>query len=238
MKTSDKILIYFVFTVIFAIAVMIVTMRFIISRKNITIASQFQSAGLITKDFDIAGFSSISVSGAWEVEIVKGDANQYQIQVTLPENESDNLDLNKYGDLLTIKYKNDIFKYFERVSHKIKIILPKLNRIDLNGGTQTEFSGFQSERMNVNISGDCKLRGIGNNIGKFFINSSGASRIELGNSIVTNADVQISGNGFIELNMAGGELTGNASGAVTIVYSGYISRQDIRQSGVVSIVKR
>ncbi len=241
MKTSDKILIYLVFTVVFAIAVMVVTSRFIIIQQNLAPEqNKLSETGLITKDYPVENFSGISVSGGWEVDISKSSGNEYQVQITLPKTESDNIDIYKLNDQLNIKYKNGLFdgNDYSLGTHKIKITLPILSRIELSGGTETIFSGFQSDRMAVIISGSSKLIGRGNSIGNLSVNCSGASKMELGESIVTNADLQISGASSIDLKMAGGELTGNASGVVTILYSGNIRMQDIHQSGIVTIVKR
>ena len=55
---------------------------------------------------------------------------------------------------------------------------------------------------------------------------------------VTDANVDISGAGNVKLQMAGGRLTGDLSGAANLEYSGTVSEETIDRSGMVSVRRR
>lgn len=212
MKTSDKILIYAGFFVLILITALIVFSRITLHRQNPAVDQKEHSAGgeIITKEFQLDGFSGISVSGGWEVEITSGGSNQYQVRIDLPESDSDNLDVYKDGGLLIVKYKN--FSFYTPGEHKIKVTMPKIARIDSSGDAKIFFTGFQSGNLDISSSGSCRLLDGTNTIGRLSIDSSGSSQINLNGSPVTNAYVHTSGSSTVELNMAGGDLTVNTSG--------------------------
>jgi hypothetical protein len=64
-------------------------------------------------------------------------------------------------------------------------------------------------------------------------NKCGAINLEFDNVLTDNAELQLAGAGNIELNMNGGSLTGNASDARNIEYSGNAD-QSINASGLVN----
>ncbi len=57
------------------------------------------------------------------------------------------------------------------------------------------------------------------------------------NILTDNAELQLAGVGYVELNMGGGSLSGNASGAMNIEYSGN-AKQSIIASGLANISHR
>jgi hypothetical protein len=238
MKTSDRILIYSALLIAAIIAVIIASSRFI----NVRFASgnpsyAISSAGkIVTNEYPLEGFTGVSVSGGWEVEVNAGKGNRYRVSVVLPESDSSNIDVSILGGVLNIKYKNPLF-FGWKSPHKIMVILPELAYIDSSGYSKFSFSGFDSENLDITSSGSFELTGSTSTVRRLKVNSSGSSRINLGGCRTKDADIHTSGSSFISLCMEGGDLAVDTSGSSTVNYSGVAGRKEIHQTGSGSVTQ-
>jgi hypothetical protein len=230
MKKYNKILLYFfagtsaiIFIAIFVIAI---TSSGKISKNN----------KMIEMEYKISGFSGISVSGEWKVFVEKG--NDYNVNVKVAEDELQYLVVENKDNILSVKRKRAFMDFEDKTYEKIiTVTMPELKLADMAGNVNVLFKNFNSEELKLSLSGNCKVAGTENTIGRLFIDISGNSYVNLIRSETKDSDVRISGNGSVKLNMAGGNLTGSISGNGEIVYKGTVEKMSVHQAGNSTIKK-
>ncbi|RKY52678.1 MAG: hypothetical protein DRP89_07315 [Candidatus Neomarinimicrobiota bacterium] len=236
MKITNKILLITLIVILVFVAVIIIASRVIVDKSFQDEYSGIETLNkeLITKYFDVTGFTGLSASGSWQITVNRGVS--YQVRIEAPEYLMDDVVVRKIGKILNIglEWKTRIHKR----SLKAEITMPNLDRIKSSDGSKIRFDDFDTDNLEIRVSGASGIKGINNTISNLYINSSGATHINLKRSSVINADLHTSGVSSIELTMAGGELTGSASGAGSITYYGNVEEQSLRTSGAVSVRKR
>jgi len=236
MKITNKILLITLIAILVFIAVVVIASRVIVNKSFQDEYSGIETLNkeFITKYFDVTGFTGVSISGSWQITINRSDA--YRIRIEAPEYLMDDVEVSERGKILNIGlvWETRIHKR----SLKAEITMPDLDGIKSSDGSSVRFDDFDTDNLEIRVSGASGIKGINNTISNLYINSSGATHINLKRSSVTNADLHTSGVSSIELTMAGGKLTGSASGAGSITYYGDIKEQSLRTSGTVSVRKR
>ena len=181
----------------------------------------------------------MEISGQWQVTIERGDA--WRIAVEAPVEFLDNLIVEQQGDALELKVDGGSwFGGFggDGDGPKATITMPALESITLSGASELSFSGFEGDRLSLVSSGASELRATASRFETLTLELSGAGNANLDEMPVTNADISVSGAANVSLNMAGGRLTGEMSGAGNLDYRGTVSEQSVDQSGFVSIQHR
>ena len=236
MKITNKIILFTLIAIFIFMAIIIIASRVIIDKSFQDEYSDIEilNKESITKYFDVTGFTGLSASGSWQITLNRGDS--YQVRIETPEYLMDDVVVRKRGKILNIglEWKTRVHKK----SLKAEITMPNLDRIKSSDGSTVRFDDFDTDDLDIHISGASRIKGINNTINNLSINSSGATHINLKRSSVTNADLHTSGVSSIELTMVGGKLTGNVSGTGSITYYGDVKEQSIRTSGAVSVRKR
>lgn len=236
MKITNKIILFTLIAIFIFMAIIIIASRVIVDKSFQDEYSDIETLNKesITKYFDVTGFTGLSASGSWQITLNRGDS--YQVRIEAPEYLMDDVVVRKRGKILNIglEWKTRVHKR----SLKAEITMPNLDRIKSSDGSKVRFNDFDTDNLEIRVSGASGIKGINNTINNLSINSSGATHINLKRSSVTNADLHTSGVSSIELTMAGGKLTGNVSGAGSITYYGNVKEQSIRTSGAVSVRKR
>jgi hypothetical protein len=118
------------------------------------------------------------------------------------------------------------------------ITMPALESVHISGASMLAFSGFAGRALSVELSGAGQLRGNASRFDRLDLDMSGAAAIDLSDVVVTDAEVDISGAGSVKLQMAGGRLTGDLSGAASLEYSGTVSEERVDKSGFVNVRRR
>ncbi len=134
--------------------------------------------------------------------------------------------------------------------------MPELRSLDLSGASEASFSGFSSENnFDCDLSGasiasgtmdmkdiDCifsgasafTLTGQGTNIK---IDASGASIVNLEDTVLEAAEVDLSGASYATVNVSE-RLTGDLSGASKVYYYGEPNQVDVSTSGSSEVIKK
>ena len=233
MKTSNKILSISILTILLIISLLIIASRIIIIR-NAGRPKDFSDSNTISKTFDLRGFNTIECSGAWQIEVIQGD--NYRVSVVCPEELADDVNVHTWGDILTL---DNIRKWRHRRSpFRAIITMPDLTGIRINEGASIFIDGFDTEDMEIKISGAAEIKADNSRIENLFLRCDGAADANLKESSVVNARLLVNGASRITLTMNGGTLKGSASGASSIVYYGTVSAQDIATNGAVSVRHR
>ncbi len=135
----------------------------------------------LSDQFGLENFSSVDLSGLFDVRIEQGDV--YAVQLDGPEKEKKRYDVYREQETLVIEYKNeDKFFWkkdlFDDDKVKITITMPELKELDVKGAGKLDFHGFREQDIEI------KLTGAVNGEGDIYsenltIDLTGASTLEL-----------------------------------------------------------
>lgn len=192
------------------------------------------SSKLITEQLDFNNFSELKFQGNWRGKIKAGD--KYSVAVEGPESRVKSLRINQLNDKLT--FAESIFRKSGSGRLEIMITMPEITEFRANGKSRFEINDFQADDLEIRVNGSSRLVGEGNTITDLELHGAGDIYVDFSNSKITNAEVRLVGSAEAELNMAGGNLTGSATGAASVIYSGMVNKQQIRTTGGSSVKKR
>jgi hypothetical protein len=209
------------------------------------------SGRAITEEYDFSGFTRVNVGSAFEVDVNQGD--NYAVAVTVDDNIVQYLDVRLDGDTLRIGLKPTIRFGFRNTVLRAEVTMPELEGLDVSGATRTRVNGFSSDKMvEIEVSGASQLTGdvsssemnieasgasrveLNGETGRLDARASGASTLRLQDLSSTDTRVNASGASTIVVNPSG-RLTGDASGASTVRYSGSPASVQVDTSGASSV---
>ena len=215
-------------------------------------ASLTGSGNLKTEEHTFSGFTNVDVSSAFEFSIIKGDS--YGVSVTVDDNVLEKLRVTKDGDTLKIDFKAGVF--VGRVTLEAVVTMPQLRGLTVSGASHGTVSGFSSaENLAFDLSGASTVTGditvgdaafelsgastveLEGSATNLVANASGASHLKLGDYVVTNADVTLSGSSDGTVSLSG-RLDADLSGSAKLSYIGEPSMGNIDTSGSSKIGKQ
>ena len=163
--------------------------------------------------YDLKDFSEIEINDAFHVIVKKSD--QYKVVVNGRKEDLKNVVLEKTGEELSVKYKSKIFNLADnRHEIKVYVFMPELHRVKFGGACRSDITGFDSDQLEVGLSG-AALSNINVNVQYLDVDLSGASRLDLsGNG--RKMEVKVSGaSAFNAFGFEANEITVNASSAAS-----------------------
>ena len=233
MKTSNKIL-FGSGLLIVTLIVLLLIVSLILLNKSLTRDDSYDSLEQrVVTQYDLRDFKEIEINDNWTVTIRQGE--KYAVEVSAPQHVLDRTRVEVTGGRLR-------FENHTRIRRKgdleALITMPVIERISSADAALIEVEDFTCNQLKIKLDGASKLRGRGNVITDLYLNCNGAAQIDLYDSSIKNARLDVNGAGYIQLKMDGGELTGSAAGAAKIVYTGTVSAENVRTAGVVSVRHR
>lgn len=161
--------------------------------------------------FDNTDFSSVLIGNAFDIEIDEGE--EYRVTIVGSEDDVDEVVVLQDGDELVIRYDKESYDIRERKRSdvKVKILMPNLNNLSLSGVTKSRVSGFDGEKLEIELSGasyctvdsdyqqidasisgasELELRGEGQELA---VEINGASKLSASNFMVNYADIRARG---------------------------------------------
>ncbi|HEV2210411.1 MAG TPA: head GIN domain-containing protein [Verrucomicrobiae bacterium] len=209
------------------------------------------SGKLVTKQFELTGFSGVDAGSAFQVELSQGE--RFGVTVTADDNLVEDLEVAVSGHQLHLGLKPNV--NVRNATLKAVITMPALAGLHLSGAATTTVAGFNSSRpLDVELSGASTLRGeIRAGDARFDVSgassvelhgsaanvrcrASGASHADLEQFRCNDATVESSGASSVTLN-ASGKLELEANGASSVRYLGQPANVEARTSGASSIKK-
>lgn len=210
------------------------------------------SGRLVTRSYDVCDFTGVDVGHAFIVDIRQSET--YSVAIIVDDNLADYIRVVKQGQLLKIGFAGD--HSYNYKSPRLTIGMPRLSHLSLSGATNVTASGFKSfNNLRINLSGASSLRGridsgdttitasgaslvsldgVGT---RLTIDGSGASQAKLGNYVVTDASVTVSGGGRAEVNVVG-KLDVHLTGGSHLSYSGSPTLGQVSTSGGSSLTRQ
>ncbi len=151
----------------------------------------YESYGAQSIKFKLDSFSNVNIGNAFTVDIKQGE--NYKILVTGNEEDIDEVIVERTGDYLDIKFKNDRYDINRRSRRKlkVKITMPDINMLTVKGASKTYLQGFKEDKIRLDLSG--------------------ASYVDL-NSDFGIVDALLTGNSELEMKGTGEEIKARLKG--------------------------
>lgn len=194
-------------------------------------ASVSGSGNRTTEKRDVAAFTSISSSGAFNVEVtcqkersvtLEGDDNILSLVTTEVKGATLYLDTKK--------------SYSTKKPITVRITVPDLDELTSSGAGEFNVSNIKNDSLRFKTSGAATINASGETK-TLRIEMSGAGSVATVNLKATDVDVTMSGAGSAEV-FASNKLDANISGAGSITYSGDPKVVNKNVSGIGSIEKK
>jgi len=197
----------------------------------------FMNKGRTSRSFDYEDFDEIDIEGSFELEIKEDD--NYSIRISGDQKFVDNVDVDVYGDKLSIETTNrfsDLFK-FQKYKGYVEVSLPSLKSLEISGANNSYISGFDEEKIEIEINGasksninldagtlDFQINGASNTTltgsgDKLIVRVNGASKLNAFDYKVKTCTIEVSGASNAHVNVSD-RLEAEASGASNIKYKG------------------
>jgi hypothetical protein len=231
MKNNSRALVISVIGIIIIVGAMVFVGRDLIQRADEGGFFQAPSQGsreTVRLNPDVEPFSSLSLEGAWDVSVEGGE--NYSVELEVSEYAADEVVVSSTGGMLRLGV--DTLRIGPSLRLRASIVVPALSRIEASGGTNLELSDLNLDELTVISEGASNVEADDVELGNLVLESDGAANMDFSDAEVRNARVRISGAGNIEVNMAGGSLTGSLEGVGRLAYSGEVSEEDVEVDGL------
>lgn len=186
------------------------------------------SGPVISRDFDLADFTHVQVSNAFEIELIPSET--YSVSITASENIFPHINVSKSGNTLTLGVK-DVNINIGGLTLKAKVTMPELWKLELSGASRGEAQGFKSSHdFDLLLSGastfdmDMETDSVDFKI-------SGASEVT-GHLEASDTRVELSGASILDIEGSAENTILQASGASEAdLYNFTVNDADIELSG-------
>ncbi len=181
------------------------------------------SGNLVSRQFDLDGFSRIDANSGAQVEVTRGDA--FSVNVEVDDNVASRLDLSVAGNTLRIRLQTDSQI---NVTLRVRVTMPELTGVTLNGGS-TLRGELAGEDLAVNLNGGSQATLTGT-AGRVTIDVNGGSQALLGDLAAGDVELSANGGSRIEIN-ASGAVSGKANGGANVTVTGSPTSVDVKTDG-------
>jgi putative autotransporter adhesin-like protein len=180
---------------------------------SVNFGAEKGSGNIVTESRDVAGFSSLDVSGVFKVEAVA--QKDFALTVEADDNLLPFIKTEVRNGTLYIESDK---RLKSRSAITIKVAAPDLENVRTSGAATVAVSGLANDHFDLDTSGASKIS-LQGSTNELKVDVSGASQIDGGSLVSEKATVDASGACTVNVNAAN-ELNVDASGASKIFYTG------------------
>ena len=228
MKQSQMAILSVVGVVAGTIIVAAVGGRIALSRMD---SEELDPGERVSRNPDLTGFSEIEIDGRWRVTVTRGE--EWRVALSYPENVEGEVEAYVQGERLRLRRTAPGFWFGgPNWVTTADIVMPALEELALSGNGRLELSGFEGDRLDIDLAGAVQLEGRDGRYRELDLSVAGAGEIDLHGIAVTEAQVDLAGAADVTLTMNGGELSGSMTGAGQLRYYGSVSREAVDVAGV------
>lgn len=170
---------------------------------------------------DLSEFNSVKASGAWQLDITRGDG--WSVEMPNLESLEDKVAVYVEDGTLFLTQRESGWFDSESFNLTAKVQMPTLASLVMSGAADATLSDFNGESLNLVTSGAAEVDGRNGGFDELSLVTTGASEINLKEMIFKEASVVTTGAADITLTMDGGEISGNIIGASSVDYYGTVS---------------
>jgi len=177
------------------------------------------SGHLVSRQFDLDGFSQIDADSGAQVDVTRGGA--FSVNVETDDNVAPLLDLSVASNTLRIRVNADSVT---NVTVLVKVTMPKLTGVTLNGGSSL-VGELEGEGLTVSLNGGSHIT-LSGTAGGVAIDTNGGSQAMLGDLAAEDVELNADGGSIIEIN-ASGRVSGLAKAGSQIIVTGSPSSVEV-----------
>ena len=190
---------------------------------------------IATQTRDLQDFDSIDMEGAARLEITVGAPESVVVEAR--EEVIERVRTEVRGDTLHIRSKpKDWFIANGRPRVTIRISIPELESLRLEGGNDVRLSGFDGGETRIRAEGAAHIKAKGR-LEELTVHMAGAGHADLDELIADDATVTVDGVGSIYVHPRE-SLDATMNGVGAILYSGSPSDVNTRMNGLGTIGRR
>ncbi len=197
--------------------------------------SEFGTGPHRTETREVDGFDSIEINGATQLRITVGVP--HSVTVEGREKFLERLTTEVHGDTLHIKArKKDWVSIGTSPRITVRVGLPKLSKLEVEGGNDVELSGFNGGMTDIRLEGAVHLKGSGQ-LDELKVFMAGAGYADLDQVIAQSAAVTVAGVGTVSVHPVE-TLRATMNGVGAIFYSGSPANVSTNLNGLGAIGRR
>jgi hypothetical protein len=190
---------------------------------------------MATQTRELEEFDSIDMEGAARLEITVGSAESVVVEAR--EEVIERVRTEVRGDTLHIRNKpKDWFIVDGRPRVTIRISIPKLESLRLEGGNDVRLSGFDGGETRIRAEGAAHIKAKGR-LEELTVHMAGAGHADLDELVADEATVTVDGVGSVYVHPKE-TLDATMNGVGAILYSGSPSEVNTRMNGLGTIGRR
>jgi len=235
-KTSNKILLAAVSTLVVLAVISIISMRVMVDRAaeaggNVRSLDRTFDGKMVSQEYDLEDFSRLQVIGGWNLTLQSGTT--YRVSITFPEELQKHVNIGKNGEVLTLETTGLID--FRGAHFKAMVQMPDLEELRSEGGLTAGLHGFTGDTLSIAGGGGVQIKAEACRYEKLSLKISGGIQGDFRD--LSAEDIHINGNGAVDLDlkMNGGALTGEVNGAANIKVKGRLAQNSLQVHGVSNI---
>ena len=187
----------------------------------------------VDRQIQVERFTTLELGGGWDLHLTH--AAEYSAVLTGDRELVDAAEVSSAGDRLSIHLPGDVD---EDRTVRILVTAPTLEALDLAGGVTGTIAGLDTAELRVLSEGAANLVFEDSTIGDLALQTAGAANVDLGESLVENALLDMEGANQLLITMNGGALSGRVAGVGNVRYSGDVSSVNVEPDGIVTIRRR
>ncbi len=238
MKRSNILLLGALIAIFISILSLIIFFRISSDRfiqfENIGNLSVEPTGVIETRNLDYDNFDSLYFESVWDVVVLEGEKSQ--IKISADSAFFDELKIDQRGK--TLHFSDKRFSNGgsgREYNYQVEITMPILELIEFTGMGNVLIKDFNLDDIHIINSGASNIEAENVSIEKLNLIIAGAASVKFSHINIQNCYLDINGAADVELNMTGGELTGQVNGAASVVYSGTVSSETVQVSGIGSL---
>lgn len=184
---------------------------------------------------EVDNFDSIEMEGAARLEITIGEKESVTVEAR--EEVIDRVRTDVHGDTLRIRSKpKDWFIVDGRPRVTVRITLPELESLRIEGGNDVRITGFDGGETRIRAGGAAHIKATGE-LDELTVHMAGAGHADLSGLIANEAKVTVDGVGSVYVHPKE-SLDATMNGVGAILYSGSPREVNTRMNGLGTIGQR
>lgn len=188
-----------------------------------------------TRNYSLSDFSEIEIRDSFSIIVQQGD--EFAIELTVDRGLGNLVAVDLDGERLRIGFRDDFYGDIRARTLEGVVTLPAISGIELDNSARAVLAGFETSFMDIRLNGSAQLAVALCHFDFVSAVLGGSSQLLLELiAPLPAAHVELSGSSRATLNlMAGGTLTGFASGSSGIDYYGSDISLDVASWGSASL---
>jgi hypothetical protein len=190
---------------------------------------------VLTETREVGEFDSIDMEGAARIEISVGSPESLTIEAR--EDVAKRVNVEVRGDTLHIKSKpKDWFISNGRPRVTLRITVPKLESLQLEGGNDVRLTGFNGGESRIRAQGAAHIKAKGR-LDELTVHMAGAGHADLSDLIADEAKITVDGVGSVYVHPKD-TLDATMNGVGAILYTGSPREVNTHMNGLGTIGRR